>query len=59
MNRKDLQVLVGPTRQNPVPDPLAVLHLDSQLKMTSHMEGGKGFCDTRAGETGQQMFKFA
>ena len=35
MNRKDLQALtlVGPTRNNPVLDPLAVLHLDNQLFM--------------------------
>ena len=33
MNRKDLRalILVGPTWENPVPDPLAVLHLDKQL----------------------------
>ena len=28
VNRKDL-VGLGPTRKNPVPDPLAVLHLDN------------------------------
>ena len=35
MNRKDLQALtlVGPTRDNQYPDPLAVLHLDNQLYM--------------------------
>ena len=34
-NRKDLQALtlVGPTRENPVLDPLAVLHLDNWLCM--------------------------
>ena len=33
MNRKDLQdlTLVGPPRDNPEPDPLAVLHLNNQL----------------------------
>ena len=31
MNRKDLRALtlVGPTRENPVPDPLDVLHLEA------------------------------
>ena len=31
VNRKDLQALtlVGPTRDNPVPNPLAVLHLNN------------------------------
>ena len=31
MNRKDLRALtlVGPTRENPVPDPLGVLHLEA------------------------------
>ena len=35
MNKKDLQVLtlVGPTRKNPVSDPLAVLYFDSRLLM--------------------------
>ena len=33
MNRKDLQALTlaRPLRDNPEPDPLAVLHLDNQL----------------------------
>ena len=33
MNRKDLRALtlVGPTRGNPVLDPLAALHLNNQL----------------------------
>ena len=30
VNRKDL-VGLGPTRKNPVPDPLAVLHLENWL----------------------------
>ena len=31
MNRKDLRALtfVGPTRDDPVPDPLAITHLDN------------------------------
>ena len=35
VNRRDLRVLTfaGPTRDNPVPDPLAVLHLDNQQFM--------------------------
>ena len=35
MNRKDLRTLTlaGPTRNNPVLDPLAVQHLDNQLYM--------------------------
>ena len=35
VNRKDLQALtlLGPTRDNPEPDPLAVLHLNNQLWM--------------------------
>ena len=38
VNRKVLQALtlVGPTRENPVPDPLAVLHLDNQLYIFEH-----------------------
>ena len=37
MNRKDLLALtlVGPPRDNPELDPLAVLHLDNQLFMCS------------------------
>ena len=33
VNRKDLRALtlVGPTRDNPVLDPLVVIHLDNQL----------------------------
>ena len=38
LNRKDLRALtlVGPTRQNPVPDPLAVLHFYNQLFITKY-----------------------
>ena len=37
VNRKDLRALtlVGPTRDNPEPDPLAVLHLDNRLYITT------------------------
>ena len=41
LNRKDLRALtlVGPTRDNPVLDPLAVLHLYNQLFINGPLPG--------------------
>ena len=45
VNRKDLRalILVGPTRDNPVPDPLAVLHLDNRLSMYQEIKSWEFF----------------
>ena len=42
MNRKDLRALtlVGPTRNNPVLDPLAELHLDNQQSIYAYVYVG-------------------
>ena len=42
VNRKDIQALslLEPNRQNPVPDPLDVLHLDNRLYIHKRDFGG-------------------
>ena len=44
MNRKELRALtlVGPTRDNPVLEPLAVLHINNRLYITCTYELKKG-----------------